>query len=706
VSVDDGVELGSDDIFYNTTINDPTSVDAGDLDFLADGTFDESEGDEDNDVDYEQEITIGANEFNFFQDDDDLPEAAPAVLLDASTTMYTYTLDFDDDVVWGDSIGSDFQGAEIDIQGRTYTISDTKEVSSAMDELTLQVGETSIWLTKGQEPVTKTIAGVDHQVSVQGVNQNEDVCFVKVDGVTVNIDQGDTERVSGVDVGVIDVIAAHTAGGQLESPDSCKLTLGADEIVLKDNEKVEINGDEVEDAEVTMNAGTVADSWDGFSITFEPEDDVYVVEGDAYTDPVFGNFKIYFANLVAGDADEITFDASSRDGEVKMMNKDGNALSFDLRLIGSAVELSDGDDADDRIYLEGESNDFSGTDITEAEGSRFLYNFNNEAHILEVTEIDVDEETFSFRDLTEGRDINDKDIVFGDDGGNVTFTIALGSGYSNIELRPGQGGVNLSNAILLNFSNVQDDNTFLTEEEAVVSVSNAGSDVAFSFTEYDDSETDTDPAQYTVTATKDATDNEIEFDVALDDGDYAAIGVAADDESEADSIDVTEKGGWVRYNVDDDKDNFVDIMHYRDSVYGQVFIAPTGATSSGNTDSDGCTQSCTPNPIPSSANKFDNEVSNPTAQNVIAIGGPCANSVTSQLMGNPETCYEGFEAGKAVIKLVETGDKVALIVAGGTGMDTQLASRIIQNYGQYGLMGKEMVATTVSESSLKVDKVA
>ena len=37
-------------------------------------------------------------------------------------------------------------------------------------------------------------------------------------------------------------------------------------------------------------------------------------------------------------------------------------------------------------------------------------------------------------------------------------------------------------------------------------------------------------------------------------------------------------------------------------------------------------------------------------------------------MGNPEECGAGFEAGKAIIQLVDNGDKVALIVAGGLGV--------------------------------------
>ena len=59
-----------------------------------------------------------------------------------------------------------------------------------------------------------------------------------------------------------------------------------------------------------------------------------------------------------------------------------------------------------------------------------------------------------------------------------------------------------------------------------------------------------------------------------------------------------------------------------------------------------------------------------------------------------------------MLKLVESGSNVALVVAGGTGRDTQLASKILQNYDGYTLSGMEMVATTVSDSGLSVEEVS
>ena len=710
VTVDKGVELGDDNIFFGQNINvATTSVDGGDLDFLKDGTFDDNEdagGDGyENEVDYEQEITIGANVFNFFQDDDDFPKAGPAVLLDTSTTMYTYTLTFDSPVEYTDK-NADLQGVNIDIQGRTYTITKARFSSKKLDELTLQSGETSIWLTKGDEPLEKNIGGVEHTIEVVGVNQAEDKCLLKVDGISTTINKGSTRNVGGVDIGVIDVVAVNTAGGQTMSPDMCKLTLGSDEIVLKHNNKVKINGDDVDDSKIVFNGLVAAGSGtpgkvSGMTITFEPDEDVYLGVGDGFIDPVFQNFKIYFANLKTSRESDVQFTASGRNGKITLVNSDNQDLELKLRQnTATSVVLGDGDNLKNRIYIEGQT---CAGNIDTCEGASFLFTKDDKlARVIKITEFDEDNNQTSFRDLTAGRDITDKSVTF---DGARNATINLGSGYGSIRLVL-TGGVDFSTATAITFADVTPGGsgaTFKDKDDNEYTITMAANGVQVRIVEYEDSKTLTDPSTFYVNASKDSVDNEVQFRTSFDANTVAEVN--ADDGDSADTITVTEKGSWVRYNTDDDKDDKVTVKLYRDSVYAQVFLAPTGASSTGGTTKAGCTESCTINPIPSTANKFDTEVSNARAQNVIAIGGPCANSVTAALMNNPEVCYEGFEAGKALIKLVETGDKVALIVAGGTGMDTQLASRILQNYGQYKLEGKEMVATTVSESSLKVNKV-
>tara|TARA_Y100000034_G_C6882369_1_gene404509 strand:- start:1112 stop:1666 length:555 start_codon:yes stop_codon:yes gene_type:complete len=83
--------------------------------------------------------------------------------------------------------------------------------------------------------------------------------------------------------------------------------------------------------------------------------------------------------------------------------------------------------------------------------------------------------------------------------------------------------------------------------------------------------------------------------------------------------------------------------------------------------------------------------------NIIAVGGPCINSVTAAIMGYPEHCADGFYRGKARIKLYENNGKIALIVAGFAGEDTRLAAKVLSNK-LFPLKGDEV---EVAGSSIK-----
>jgi len=107
--------------------------------------------------------------------------------------------------------------------------------------------------------------------------------------------------------------------------------------------------------------------------------------------------------------------------------------------------------------------------------------------------------------------------------------------------------------------------------------------------------------------------------------------------------------------------------------------------------------------------KLDTEISDATAQNIIVVGGPCANSVASAVSGIPQTdpeCYEQFTEGKATIKLYEqTTGKVAMMVAGFSALDTRRATRVLKNYKDYDLSGDEAEVSGTSLTDIAVAKV-
>ena len=53
------------------------------------------------------------------------------------------------------------------------------------------------------------------------------------------------------------------------------------------------------------------------------------------------------------------------------------------------------------------------------------------------------------------------------------------------------------------------------------------------------------------------------------------------------------------------------------------------------------------------------------SKNMIVIGGPCANSVAAALEGkSADACGEGYEPGQSFLKMVESGENVAVLAFG------------------------------------------
>ncbi|MFH1832459.1 MAG: hypothetical protein ABH827_06725, partial [bacterium] len=108
------------------------------------------------------------------------------------------------------------------------------------------------------------------------------------------------------------------------------------------------------------------------------------------------------------------------------------------------------------------------------------------------------------------------------------------------------------------------------------------------------------------------------------------------------------------------------------------------------------------------ATKLDSEVTSVSAQNLITVGGPCVNTVSAELLGNPSNCAEGFSPGKARIKLFENANgNLAMLVAGYSGADTRLAGKVVANRAsELSGMEMEVEGTTYSDATLGAPSVA
>ncbi|MBI5391131.1 S-layer protein [Candidatus Woesearchaeota archaeon] len=140
----------------------------------------------------------------------------------------------------------------------------------------------------------------------------------------------------------------------------------------------------------------------------------------------------------------------------------------------------------------------------------------------------------------------------------------------------------------------------------------------------------------------------------------------------------TSRGAYVTFDTPTSNPAQLTVTYPKDQVEALVyFTTPSASVSSAATG----TETAVAMPIPVTV--FDTEVTDNTAQNMIVVGGPCANKVASAIMGNPTDCTEGFAPGKALFKLKQFGDKWALLVAGYDPLDTTKAAQILAQWKMY-----------------------
>ena len=103
----------------------------------------------------------------------------------------------------------------------------------------------------------------------------------------------------------------------------------------------------------------------------------------------------------------------------------------------------------------------------------------------------------------------------------------------------------------------------------------------------------------------------------------------------------------------------------KDQVFANIAIKGSASTTSTSGDS------VTINKIPATVSVLDTEVASASAQNLIIVGGPAVNSLAASVA---KVAVKDFIPNEAMIKLVDNGAKVALLVAGYEAVDTRNAA--------------------------------
>ncbi len=733
-TIDSGVKIqkSGDKFNYEDSIagiEQNTAITADDLPTaLADGKYVESEGANKNSVTYTQKLLFnqtGTAKLIYGQDDTLAPKAGDYLFLNRGTNLYNYTLEFDSGVVFDNTSSTnarnDLKTSTIAIQGQTYTITDVALNGGKISQLNLLSGEAVLWLTQNN-PITKTINGVDHKVEVLDVTDAADACQVKVDDVTAIINTDETKVVNGVQIGVTDVRAIHA---QLQDVDVCQLSVGASEVDIVDGDNVKVDSTAIDGttgsiAQSRKSSGTAA--LDKVSIVYDGsnwDDDQWLAPGKEFIDPIFKSWKLVYGGLTADYETETLKRSGGKTGSFTFVNNDGKTVELPIFMNKSAtiVGFGDGEDVDKKLYASGNGiTNFStvchpsSNDSNDCKGMQILASTSGgEAHVFEITKVTNSKNQTDIKDLTYGRTFSDVDY-----NAEQNFTVPLGS-FGTIVLNITPQRITLGTTVNQRIETNAHASLTLAQEGAPADSSinftntyNSGANVTINVSELNrnnaaDIPDEQAPSSAVLRAKADTTNTQIDVFGNLY-GQLEQTGVDQDVGSDL-SVQVSRVG--TKLTADTNNNNVVTVEVPKSEVFGNVFVAPIAASVS---TAAGGTATYTLSKLNVGAAKLDSEISDVGANNLIVVGGPCANKVAATVLGKTfPACGadSGIDAGTAVLQeVVQSSGKVALVAAGYDAADTRRATKVLGNYDTYQLSGAKVIVTGTSLTDIQVKKSA
>ena len=615
-------------------------------------------------------------------------EESPIVYMDfGNNVKYTLIIEFPKAVNMTELIDE-----KISLFGTDYTISG-KESELSGSKLTLYGGAMDQTFTAGD---TTTIGG-DIVIEVVGVNtqSEEATAMLKINTESKTVKAGKSYTIGGVDIYVKDVFAytAPITNGAV------RLYIGSNELVLNDGDSVESNNNDIDGTEVTFtsSAGKVSKiEIDVIPYEFDDEIEYIPVDDEGIVDAVFGTFKIALTGVnpeLDSDSRElIQVSPSSNKVKVKWTNKNDVEYNMDMFYEDGGIVKLGNRDTKDIVVDNGKS---------VLEDDYFIVSTDGYSHILQLTDVDDDLKEITVKDSGES-------YTFSHNGtnGDVTFD---GYTYPFVVIGTGTSAkIDVTSGLT---------NTVVTEEGAVLTFVENWCDVgtppvcvngepnpigAYTYESaliifnelsiYNDETTSIEDDYANSYNISIEYNSEMEIEISVDN----AYSIGDGDNYLA----LTLYGTAVEYGKNDEK---IVLSYNSEATTYDVFMAPTDAVT---TVIGGDNTYTTENiqKISVGMAMLASEISDIKAQNLITVGGPCVNTISASLLGNPSNCADGFNEGSAIIKLFEHANgNVAIMIAGYSADDTRRATRVVADFDKYDEFVDteiEVSGTTMSDISI------
>lgn len=695
-----------------------SDIDEDDLPtILADGVY---KADDSAEYEYEQKIRFNDHIGMDFKEDTDYndKENVIRVYVNRNTNLLNYTLDFTKDVEADLSAATitDMDDTTIEMLGNTYDITTAENSSATNVKFVLMGGAIRDILEQGQSK-TYTLNDKEYEVEVTYINNLN--AKLKINGEVTDLMTNDNtyKTDDGTTLGIREVMEEEA--GEVDA-DKVEFYLGAEKLTLQDTtanvqdkkDNVEMDDTDIDDLYVDIVATGTSDKIqiDKIILSWYPDDELFITEDSEAIFPGLESFKLNYEGFTAPAEEEILVQNNGdQELELTVPIKSGKATIPLLALNGTGAAAVfnrvGGEAADEglvtatgtRISYDRDEDEYFVASDTSAE----------ETYLLQVTKVD-DSDGADFKDVVSGTKYENKKNNTAFSVGEVSLTVQWIAEGNNSVVVSGSGTTSFNRVYteegLLIYLPVN--NTDGTVAHPEIATNGTTTSWVLQMTEEDRNDDSAQGLDVNVTlgVTSGTTSRKTQVSSIATrtsnfvNKDYYEIG----DTDEFEGYVQSDLGTHVFYDTDPDQ-NTAKIIYHGGESYGNVFVS---AIETGFGTSEGGEVVCKVAVPPA---MLDSEVADVNAQNWIGVGGPCANSAVAAAMGVAGTipeCLEGFEEGKAMIKLYDlTGGNVAMVVAGATALDTRRASRVLANYEDYALSGAEVEVTGTSLSDIAVSKV-
>ena len=740
-------KTGSDIVRLGETIGSvKETFTENDLDALKSGVFDT--GESSTPVKQYLKFDNTSAYVTYAENDDD--EVGDFLYFPDDSYLFEYHLEFTEGAVADIETGGaldDFEGETLTILGAPFTIVDA-EVSGSQIALTMLGGQVADTLKDG-ETKTYTIDGKEYEVTAVFISSSTpETAKLSVNGMlTKELEEGETD-VLGADVtiGVQEILTNQREG-------IVEFYLGANKLELTDSNytngayssdvTVKVGGERIDNAWLDIKATNSTDSLTLNYIKYKAQaaDEYWIPAGSGLKEfldepeaMLTDTWDVLYAGLMDTGVTTIKIDAvADHSYDFEFENVNGDLYDFPL-LTNKDGTYKYGDDDDDLIFEEpvygnatcgltcdgthGWDNETFISDddyFVVSDGATSLTTDTRVTSIMRYKSISTGDNTVTFQDLagdtivvsytgTPGAGASGELIVAGK---SHTFYIGNESATASEDYAltmdlDGDGTINSTKVYLvargggiidlgdLSFNATTANPQAASEASTVINISTP--------TDNFDESSDTG-TNWLAIQINETTGNEVDLSVTEpnlyewhEDEDY--------------DLGMTTYGVFIKqYNPSGDEADEVTIEYPLVQRGAQVFVTAGSVEVKESTATSGGTiETTTVTPIAIGLAVLDTDAPAIGTENMIVVGGPCANTVAAELMGNPENCAEGFEPGKAIIKLFP--DQNALLVAGYEAQETLGACYVLADHEDYDLSGTEVEVVVADLSDLVVNPIS